>query len=370
MAYSLDGGACFAINAVTGVITTTCAFDASLQTLYTLTAIATEVANTTRSSSAPVVVAITWVNDHSPVLNAVLYAATITECSGLPAGPTACLGALALWPQAIAATIRADPASVYAVLRYNLTGNAAFVINSTTGVITVVSPIDYEATPAINLTVTVFSLGSSALKASSPVYVTVLDANDHYPIFNFVGNVSIPETTGLGGLAAVVHAWDQDVGVNAAITYTMTGSSLFAIDRVSGMVTVAGSLKNVGGPFTLTVTATDGGTPALSNTTTLTVRLSLVNSYAPVISPLSYSATFMESTLQSPVATVATVTATDGDTSNNARITYTLLPVADGALFAVDASTGVVSVPVGFTPTKLTYSLAISAADNGMSCLN
>src|SRR5262249_61516196 len=82
-------------------------------------------------------------------------------------------------------------------------------------------------------------------------------------------NRGVPSGTWLGPLTAT------DVE-NDTITYTITAGNTgnaFAIDPATGQITVAASAAVVGGPFHLTVTATDNGTPNQSGTATVTVTV-------------------------------------------------------------------------------------------------
>ena len=77
----------------------------------------------------------------------------------------------------------------------------------------------------------------------------------------------------------------------------------FTIDSASGVIFTAKTLDyETATSYTLTVTASDGGSPALSSTSDITVTITDVNDNTPVCSPAVYSPDVLESS-----ATGATV---------------------------------------------------------------
>src|SRR2546426_652436 len=82
-------------------------------------------------------------------------------------------------------------------------------------------------------------------------------------------------------------ATDPDAGQTATLTYAITGGNTggaFAIDGRTAAITVANSAAlnfETTPSFSLTVSATDTGSPALSGANTITVNLTNVNE-APV----------------------------------------------------------------------------------------
>lgn len=79
------------------------------------------------------------------------------------------------------------------------------------------------------------------------VYINVTDLNDNSPVFYpSQYYAQIPESSGLGYSILPVTATDLDAGDNGVVRYGLSqqnvASSKFAIDRVSGLITLTGSL--------------------------------------------------------------------------------------------------------------------------------
>lgn len=88
---------------------------------------------------------------------------------------------------------------------------------------------------------------------------------------------------------------------NNAVTFRIlfasppSAASLFSIDPSLGAVATTAALDRVLMPvIVLTITATDGGTPALFNTSFMVVYVMPSNRYAPVFAPSFYSAAISE----------------------------------------------------------------------------
>ena len=87
----------------------------------------------------------------------------------------------------------------------------------------------------------------------------------------------------VGDVVATISATDSDAGANAQLHYTITGTrptsarSLFTLDPLSGLLTVAGKLPGVGA-VRVHLAATDGGqvlpeVDRLTTTSTLVVSV-------------------------------------------------------------------------------------------------
>ncbi len=74
--------------------------------------------------------------------------------------------------------------------------------------------------------------------------------------------------------------------------------------------------------YNITVIATDSGSPALSSSTTLRLKISDINDNAPVFDRNSYSTHLLEN--NEPGLSICSVTARDLDWNQNSRVTYFL----------------------------------------------
>lgn len=168
----------------------------------------------------------------------------------------------------------------YAISGGNTAG--AFTINAATGAITVAdgTKLNYEAistrwdVPAvIPLFVTITDPANPGLNETIRVVVTITNVNEP-PTISGGGAVTILARTPVGTKLLQVTGSDPDQldYVTFSIPAGNTGNA-FAIDAF-GQITVAASLNpTVTTTYTLTVRASDQGTPALTADTTVTVTV-------------------------------------------------------------------------------------------------
>ena len=112
-----------------------------------------------------------------------------------------------------------------------------------------------------------------------------------------------------------VLATSKDIGVNADITYSIIGGNehrKFKINPLTGLVSLTRPVDHERSKeYFLTIQATDGGEPPLSNHATVNITIMDDNDNAPEFGQKSYNAVVNEN---SPIhTTVIAVTATDRD---------------------------------------------------------
>lgn len=86
--------------------------------------------------------------------------------------------------------------------------------------------------------------GQVSLTGTATVLVTVLDKNDNPPQFTRLFSVNVTENAEIGTFVIKITSSDRDIGQNANVTYSFTDNPgrKFAIDPLSGNVTVDGHL--------------------------------------------------------------------------------------------------------------------------------
>ncbi|MFD2670809.1 cadherin domain-containing protein [Marinicrinis sediminis] len=173
-----------------------------------------------------------------------------------------------------------------------------------------------------------------------PAYESDLSDGSH--------TVSIDETVNAGVLIYDVDANDGDGGnTDTNVTYAITDGNTdvdgdstlpFAIDPNTGVVTVqdAGDLDAESGTtsFSLTIQANDGEATHNLSTAALTVNL---NDISPQVTA---NQSFSVAESETNGATIGTVAATGDDDS----VTFTIQSGNTGSAFAIEATTGVLSV--------------------------
>ena len=150
--------------------------------------------------------------------------------------------------------------------------------------------LDRETTPNVTLFLTAYNTAQPPLSGTKTIFIIVTDKNDNAPQFlHNIFHSRISESFPTGKEILTITAWDEDEGENGTFSFAITGvdkpqaQGWFAINQSSGRVSVnttALSYNLIGGQVTLTVTATDHGSPPLSNTTTVEITLSPAITFA------------------------------------------------------------------------------------------
>jgi VCBS repeat-containing protein len=182
--------------------------------------------------------------------------------------------------------------------------------------------------------------GDGGTSANYDATVTVTAVNDAPTDLSLLGN-TVVENAANGTMVGTVSAMDPDSGDTHTYALTDTAGGRFAIDSSTGAITVAnGALLDYESlpSHDVMVRVTDAG--GLTYDETFTINLTNVNE-APTDLTLSAS-TVAENAANGTV--VGTVTGTDVDTGDTK--TYSLTNTAGGR-FAIDSSTGVITVADG-----------------------
>lgn len=243
-------------------------------------------------------------------------------------------------------------------ISYSISGGP-FAIDSS-GQITTTEPLDYESMSSYDLTVTATDNGSPAQNGTGTVHVNVGDVNEAPAFDETAFTFTIDENSSNGTSVGTASATDPDSG--QTLTYSLSGSSAFAIDPGTGEITVADVTKldhETSPSFTLTVTVTDSADPSLSATATVTVNLNDVNE-APKFGSDAYSFTLAEDVQVGDV--IGSVSASDVDA--NQTLTYSLLDDYGGAL-AIDSSTGVITLASLDFDMENDFTVPVLVTDSG-----
>ncbi|KAM7290979.1 cadherin-related tumor suppressor [Ixodes scapularis] len=246
-----------------------------------------------------------------------------------------------------------------------------FEIDAATGELRTTARLDRETVAHYRFLVEARDEGDPSLTGTATVLVSVSDKNDNPPRFTRLFSVNVTENAPLGAFVIQVTSSDRDAAENANATYSFTENpgERFAIDPLTGNVTVAGPLdRELRDEYLLKVAAVDGSWKA---ETPLTVSLQDVNDNAPRFERMAYRFRLPE--LQSGGSFVGRVAATDADkTGPNAAVSYSLRRPSD--LFRVDPATGEVlskqplryrRSPRGATSPENQHVLRVLATDHG-----
>lgn len=241
-----------------------------------------------------------------------------------------------------------------------------FFINPT-GSLCLNTELDREIQPLYNLTVTANDCvqpESLQFTSTALVIVVVEDVNDNAPCFVSANTVSVPEDTAVHSVIMTVHAKDEDAGYNGEVLYYLNNTSgdVFSIDNRSGIIYLEEALdREQEDILSITVTATDKGSPRMATTMNLTVHVIDVNDNDPEFSQSSYSVTVREDIPRG--SSLLQVQAHDQDFGTNGQMRHILTQASP---FVVDAVRGVITVMDKLDrESDSNYTLTITAVDQG-----
>lgn len=258
-----------------------------------------------------------------------------------------------------------------AAVHYNIiSGNSRgqFSIDSVTGEIQVVAPLDFESEREYTLRVRAQDNGRPPLSNNTGIVsVQVTDVNDNPPIFvSTPFQASVLESAPVGSSILHIQAIDTDSGDNARLEYRLTGTGSdtpFVINSATGWVTVSSILDRESVEhYFFGVEARDYGMPPLSATASVTITVMDVNDNRPEFLQKEYYARLNE---DAAVGTsVVTVTAVDRDV--NSAVTYQITGGNTRNRFAISTAGGAgllsLALPLDYKQERR-YVLTVTASD-------
>uniref|UniRef100_A0A8B9HJZ9 FAT atypical cadherin 1a n=1 Tax=Astyanax mexicanus TaxID=7994 RepID=A0A8B9HJZ9_ASTMX len=360
---SADG--MFSVDEASGVLFLDSALDREIHSSYTLRArVSDRGSPRPLSSVCTVSVSVLDINHDPPVFQRREYTAALPE--------DVTVGTQVLQVQAVSRDAENGDHITYSIVNGNERG--AFSVEPHTGGIFVIEPLDYESSHEFYLTVEATDGGTPALSDMATVNINVTDVNDNSPVFGqAVYAAVVSEDADLGKTILTVVADDADGPSNNQVRYSITDGnqgSPFTIDPLRGEVKVARHLdREKTSGYTLTVTASDGGTPVRSSSATINIDVSDVNDNPPLFSQSNYSIIIQENR---PVGTsILQLTVTDGDASHNGPpFTFNIVGGNEDDAFHITPQGALVTVAVLRRQTREHYVLQTRVSDSGRPSLS
>nr|XP_035979420.1 protocadherin beta-10 [Halichoerus grypus] len=240
--------------------------------------------------------------------------------------------------------------------------------------------LDRESQAEYNITITVTDLGTPRLKTQHNITVTVSDVNDNAPAFSQSAyTLRVRENNSPALHIGSVSATDRDSGANAQVTYSLLPphdprlplASLVSINADNGQLFALRSLDfEALRAFEFRVGAADRGSPALSSQALVRVLVVDANDNSPFVlyPPQNGSAPCSELVPRAAEAgyLVTKVVAVDGDSGQNAWLSYQLLRATEPGLFGVWAHNGEVRTARPLSERDaVQHRLVVLVKDNG-----
>ncbi|XP_028322183.1 protocadherin-16 isoform X2 [Gouania willdenowi] len=341
----------FNLNPNTGSLFILKALDREERELFNLTIVAEDHGSPQLSTSHMLCVQVIDVNDEPPVFQRAEFEAQVMENQG--PGTTVLV---------VTATDRDQGSNGH--ITYGGVTEEGFIINPVTGTITTTKELDAEQQNHYTLTVYARDGGLPPNFAKAVVRVEVQDVNDNAPVFAKMWyEIEVPENQNPVELC-FLKATDPDSGPGGELEYRITGDldGDFHLNPSTGALSTSRGLdRETRADYALEVVATDRGSPTLSATVTVEVRVLDVNDNSPVFSRSSYSVEVSEDAAEG--YQVLEVSATDADSELNGKVLYFLSQEAHGA-FAVNEQTGRITTSAPLDREKIaSYNFQVFAVD-------
>ncbi|XP_076130098.1 protocadherin-16 [Alosa pseudoharengus] len=333
-----DGDAAgFGILPDSGWLFVKSALDREAKDIYLLTVLATSGSgHLKKTGSATVRVSVTDENDNSPRLSQERVFLAVRE--NLPEGTG--FGR-------VAATDR--DAGLNSRLTYRLLhSDRHFQINSQTGEISTRTELDREHQSSYQVVVVVQDGGTPPRSATGTAHITVLDDNDNAPAFTHTQPgketlIQVLEGLPPGTLLGTIQAKDPDEGENGTIFYSLSGARAerFSLNPNTGELRSASPLRRQEkAEYTLTVSASDRGSPPQSSSSTLRIQVQSSVRASPKPNTLSMTINSVEGA--KPGSVIGSVRSHDHrDVPLEGQVTYLVVGGTDeDGTFMVDRLTG------------------------------
>ena len=350
----------FAVNPNTGVISLVASLDCLQNLTYMLVVIARDGGSPPLQSQASVQVNIVNCHLGDLVPQDSIYIRSVEENS--PSGS-------ALLTVACNATRASLPSSYTPKYRISNSDSNVFQVDEDSGLLSVLTPPDFEARESHLLTLQCFDENHPEISADMFVYISIDPANEHTPEFNEDPyGFNVEEDTPLGSIAFIVVASDFDNGRDGEVIYSISGndSHHFFIDPHSGKAYLIESLDHESqDQLTLTIIAYDNPEDTTFRRTTvsmLNIQVTDSNDHWPQCSRTVYHLIVPPQTEPGGII-LSDLGCSDVDIGPNGEIEYTLGDNESVELFAVNRNEGRLTLIK--TLDSVSYQVPITVRDRG-----
>ncbi|XP_054647618.1 protocadherin beta-16-like [Dunckerocampus dactyliophorus] len=338
--------------------------DREKEETHTLMLIASDGGEPHRSGTARIQITVLDANDNAPVCSQPVYKVDVRENS--PEGT-------------LITTVSANDADAglngdvtYSSPHITKEAEELFDVNVKTGEIKIKGKLDFEKSKTYELNVQASDHGG--FTDTCKVIVSIIDENDNVPTIKLMSFThSIPEDSPPGTTVAVFNVNDEDSDGNGVVKCSINSDVPFKIESsLTGYYTIVTDnfLDRESVPeYNVTITVSDQGSPPLSTSKNINVKISDVNDNTPRFHQSEYSKTVPEN--NSPGFSVFTVSASDADWGQNARVSYFLEEkeingVAVSSFVSVNSESGVIHAVRSFDYEQIkSFDFNVTARDGG-----
>ncbi|XP_055724612.1 protocadherin gamma-C5-like isoform X6 [Salvelinus fontinalis] len=348
------------------------ALDREKQAVHQLVLTAIDGGSPARSGTTEVTVQVVDINDNAPIFEKSLYESSLRENS----------------PEStVVIIVKAADADDGAngVVQYSFAEQTPdfihemFSIDSETGQITVTGSLDYEESHTYEFNIRATDKAVASLEGHCSVQIDILDVNDNAPeiVLTSLPN-PVKEDAPLGTVVALIGAKDVDSVDNGKVHVSLLGTYPFKLKTSFAdnyaIVTDSKLDREELSEYKLKIVASDLGSPPLTSQKEVIVRVLDVNDNPPIFSQLSYTVYVRENNAARSI--MCSVSATDPDIGENAKISYSLLDskvqdVSVSSYIYINSDNGSIYSMHSFDYEKLkVFQIQVQAKDHGSPSLS
>ncbi|XP_068506820.1 protocadherin gamma-A11 isoform X48 [Syngnathus scovelli] len=245
--------------------------------------------------------------------------------------------------------------------------------------------LDRELVSDYNITISATDEGSPPLSSSKSIHLSVGDINDNPPVFEEQSySAYVSENNKAGSTLCSVSAQDPDWRQNGTVIYSLLPAEVNGAP-VSSYVSVNGDTGAVHAvrsfdyehlrSFQVLVMARDNGSPPLSSNVSVSVFIWDVNDNSPqILYPAPEGNSFMTELVPKAAhggSVVSKVIAVDADSGQNAWLSYHILKSTDGGLFTIGLHSGEIRTQRDISESdSMKQNLIVAVKDNGQPPLS
>ncbi|CAF1668219.1 unnamed protein product, partial [Adineta ricciae] len=228
-----------------------------------------------------------------------------------------------------------------AMNRYELEPNSYVKIDSNTGRLTLIQPLDREQISRIQLKAKAINIAEPKWETEVQVEIEVLDINDNIPqCLSPMQQISVEENSSTTNSLVQINATDADLGVNGTINYSirLNSSWPFEINSKTGEIYSRQifDYESNWKTFFIIVDLEDEGFPIKNqnkNACQLIVNIEDINDNSPQLTDDSQTRIFLDLQRSPFLNEIILFNATDLDSGDNGKVKYSLLDNDSNSLF-------------------------------------
>ncbi|XP_062342268.1 protocadherin gamma-A11-like [Osmerus eperlanus] len=363
----------FTLNSKTGEISVVGQMDFEKESIYDFSIQAKDTSGLT--SFTNVVVEITDVNDNAPLISIKSLTNPIPE-NVLPGTVVGIIN------------VQDEDSGVNKQVRCSIQQNVPFKLNPSIKnyySLVTTSELDRELISDYNITITATDEGSPPLSSSKTIHLSVSDVNDNPPVFEEQSySAYVSENNKPGSSICSVTARDPDWRQNGTVVYSLVPSEVNGVP-VSSYVSINGDTGVIHAvrafdyeqfrSFKVQVVARDNGSPPLSSNVTVSVFVADENDNSPqILYPAPAGNSLMTEMVPKAAlagSLVSKVIAVDGDSGQNAWLSYQIVKSTDPGLFTIGLHSGEIRAQRDISDSDgMKQNLVISVKDNGQPSMS